>query len=171
MCTMFSKTRSLSYLTTVLAVAASAACSAPEARPALSASASLECQGGVVRSEADAARFAGCETVVGDLEISGSDLTELAELSSVRRVTGKLSVVGNTRLISLAGLKGVVRAGSVEIHRNPLLCGYFGLLTGLEVVDQPLELGKNRGLSQRDVRLMLERVEVRVTTDARQASL
>jgi hypothetical protein len=171
MSTMISTTRSIALLTTLLAATASVACSAPEARPASSAAAPRECGGGVVSNEDDAARFEGCETIVGNLEISGSSLVDLAQLQSVRRVTGKLSVVDNAKLISLAGLKGVERAGSVEINDNPLLCGYFGLLTGLQVVDQPLELRKNRGLSQRDIRSMLERVEVRVTVDARQASL
>jgi hypothetical protein len=125
-----------------------------------------------VHSEEDAARFEGCQTIVGDLEVANSDLTDLEQLRSVRRVTGKLSVTDNGKLISLAGLKGIERAGSVDIHSNPLLCAYFGLLTGLKQVDQPLELSKNRGLSERDVRAMLERVEVRAKTDmGRQASL
>jgi len=169
---MFASTRSFAYVATLVAAVASVACSAPEARPALAAAAPVECRGGVVHNEADAARFEGCETIAGDLRIVDSDLTDLAQLSSVRRVSGKLSVINNHKLISLAGLKGVERAGAVELHNNPLLCAYFGLLTGLQQVGAPLELGKNRGLSERDVRAMLERVEVRSSGSvARQASL
>lgn len=169
---MFTSTRSFALLTTLVSVLSTAACSTSGARPATAAVAPLDCRGGVVKSEDDAARLEGCETIVGDLEIVRSDLTHLEQLRSVRHVTGKLSVIDNRKLISLAGLKGVERAGSVDIHNNPLLCGYFGLLTGLKQVEQPLELSKNRGLSPRDVRAMLERVEVRVGADlSRQASL
>lgn len=170
---MFTTTRSFAYVAALVATLSSVACSAPEAaRPVVSAAAPTECHGGIVRNEDDAARFDGCETIVGDLQIASSDLTDLSQLRSVRRVTGKLSVTNNEKLISLAGLKGVERAGSVEIQNNPLLCAYFGLLTGLEQVDQPLELSNNRGLSQRDVRAMLERVEVSVNGEmGRQASL
>ncbi|HVY31409.1 MAG TPA: hypothetical protein VHB79_32875 [Polyangiaceae bacterium] len=168
-------TRTASYLAALVATLASVACSAPEARPVSAAAAPVECRGGIVRNDDDAARFDGCETVVGDLQIASSDLTDLSQLGSVRRVTGKLSVTNNQKLISLAGLKGVERAGSVEIHNNPLLCAYFGLLSGLEQVDHSLELSKNRGLSQNDVRAMLERVDVRGATVngelGRQASL
>jgi hypothetical protein len=168
---MFTTTRSFAYLTTIVAAVASVACSTHEARPAAAAAAAVECGGGVVRNDVDAARFDGCEVVVGDLAIASSDLIDLEQLASVRRVTGKLSVTGNQKLISLAGLKGVERAGSVEIDGNPLLCAYFGLLTGLQSVDQPLQLSKNRGLSQRDVRAMLERVDVRSSELSQQASL
>lgn len=170
---MFTTTRSFAYVATLVATLSSVACSTHEAaRPIVSAVAPIECRGGIVRNEDDAARFDGCETIVGDLQIASSELTDLSQLSSVRRVTGKLSVTDNQKLISLAGLKGVERAGSVEIQNNPLLCAYFGLLTGLEQVDQPLELNNNRGLSQRDVRAMLERVEVSANGEmGRQASL
>ena len=48
-----------------------------------------------MRNDVDAARLDGCEIVVGDLAIASSDLTDLEQLASVRRVTGKLSVTGN----------------------------------------------------------------------------
>lgn len=171
---MFSSTRVFAYATSLVAVLASVACSTSGARPVAAAAAPLDCRGGVVHSEEDAARLEGCETIVGDLEIKNSDLIDLEQLSSLRRVTGKLSVTDNSKLISLAGLKGIERAGSVDIHSNPLLCAYFGLLTGLKQVDQPLELSKNRGLSERDVRAMIERVDVRAPANddlGRQASL
>jgi hypothetical protein len=170
---MFCSTRSVAYLTAVLALAANA-CSARDARPVLAVSAPVECLGGTVKSDDDAARYAGCETVVGDLRISSSDLTELSAFSQVRSVTGSVVISNNTKLISLAGLKGLERAHSVQIENNPLVCGYFGVLPGLEHVDAPMVLRSNRGLSTREAREALERIEARgegVDDVRRQASL
>ena len=154
------KTHSLGFLTTILAIAASA-CSAPQTRAVASADAAVECTGGTVQSDADAARYAGCEAVVGDLRITQSNLTDVSAFKSLRSVSGSLVVAENKRLISLAGLKHVQRAGSVEIRNNPVLAGYPGLLPQLEQVEQSLVLRSNRGLSAREVSDVLDRVEVR----------
>jgi len=154
------KTHSLGLLTTILAIAASA-CSAPQTRAMAAADATVECNGGTVQSEADAARYAGCEAVVGDLRIMQSNLTDVSAFKSLRSVSGSLVVAQNKRLISLAGLKHVERAGSVEIRNNPMLAGYPGLLPELQQVDQTLVLRANRGLSAREVNDVLDRVEVR----------
>jgi hypothetical protein len=157
---IMNKTHSLGLLTTILAIAASA-CSAPQTSLLTAADATIECAGGTVQSEADAARYAGCEAVVGDLRITGSSLTDVSAFKSLRSVSGSLVVAGNERLISLAGLKHVERAGSVEIRNNPVLAGYPGLLPELQQVDVQLVLRKNRGLSAREVGDVLDRVEVR----------
>ena len=166
---MFSSTRCLAYLTTILAVAAGA-CSAPEARPALAAAAPVECAGGSVQSAADAARYAGCEAIVGDLRITGSDLTDLASFSELRRVSGSLVVADNAKLISLAGLKGLERVRAVEIRNNPRLSAYYGVLPQLQQVEGSLVLRSNRGMSKREVRQVLDRVtvgsEVAVASDS-----
>jgi hypothetical protein len=170
---MFSSTRCLAVVTALLALAANA-CSARDARPVLAANVPVECAGGTIRNADDAARYAACETIVGDLRITSSSLTDLGAFSNVRGVTGKVVINDNANLISLAGLKGLERAHSVEIANNPLVCGYFGVLPGLEHVDAPLVLRQNRGLSSREVREALERIEVRsegVDEVRRQASL
>jgi hypothetical protein len=154
------KTHCFAYLTTILAVAASA-CSAPQARPVAAAEAAVECAGGTVQSEADAARYAGCDAVVGDLRITQSSLTNVSALKRVRSISGSLVVTHNKRLISLAGLHGVERARSVEIRSNPVLSGFTGLLPELAQVSQPMILRANRGLSAREVSDVLSRVEVR----------
>jgi hypothetical protein len=148
------------YLTAVIALAANA-CSAPEARPAAAAGSNLECQGGLVQNESDAARYAGCESVVGDLRITGSDLTDVNAFRQLRSVSGSLVVTDNAKLVSLSGLKGVRRARTVYIQKNPMLSGYLGLLPRLEQVEEPMVLRSNRGLSKGEVRDLLERVEVR----------
>src|SRR4051812_32142338 len=108
------KTHTAAFLTTILALAANA-CSAHDARPALASMAAVQCAGGVVHSDDEAARFDGCTSVVGDLYISGSDLIDVAAFSQVRSVSGKLVVSNNQKLVSLAGLKNVEHARSVEI--------------------------------------------------------
>jgi hypothetical protein len=153
------KTHTAAFLTTILALAANA-CSAHDARPAAAASAAVACEGGVVKSDADAARFEGCTAVVGDLSISASDLTDVSAFKQLRSVSGKLVVANNPKLVSLAGLKSVEHARSVEIRNNPVLAGYFGLLPQLSKVQEPLVLEANRGLSKRDIEEVVGRIEV-----------
>jgi len=153
------KTHTAAFLTTLLALAANA-CSAHDARPAAAATAAVACQGGVVQSDADAARFEGCASVVGDLRISASDLTDVSAFSELRSISGKLLIANNPKLVSLAGLKSVERARSVEIRNNPVLAGYFGLLPQLSKVEAPLVVEANRGLSKREIDAVVGRIEV-----------
>jgi hypothetical protein len=171
---MFSSSTRSSVLVTALLALAANACSARDARPALALSVPVECAGGTIQTDDDAARYATCESIVGDLRITHSELTDLGAFSNVRSVTGNVVVDGNAKLISWAGLKGLKRAHGVEIANNPLVCGYFGVLPALEHVDAPLVLRQNRGLSSREVREALERIEVKsegVDEVRRQASL
>ena len=118
----------------------------------------VECAGGTVRTDEDAARYTDCDAIVGDLRITGTSLTDLGSLKHLRSVSGAVVITDNVKLISLAGLKGLRRAHSVEIRNNPLLCAYFGVLPGLQQVGAPVVLSANQGLSSRDVREVLERV-------------
>ncbi len=164
---MFSSNRNLAYLAAVVAVAATA-CSAPEARPAAvamsSAVAPMACEGGSVQSAADAARFAGCEAVIGDLSITQSDLTDLSDFRDLRSVTGSVVIADNAKLISLAGLKGLESAHRVEIRNNPMLAAYYGVLPQLTQLDAPMVLQGNRGISKREVRQVLDRVQAQIET-------
>jgi Receptor L domain len=153
------KTHTAAFLTTILALAANA-CSAHDARPALAAIAAVECEGGVVRNAEEAARFEGCSSVVGDLRISGSDLTDVSTFNQVRSVSGKLVVSNNPKLVSLAGLENIAHARSVELRNNPVLAGYFGILPELSKVEVPLVVEANRGLAKREIEAMVGRVEV-----------
>jgi hypothetical protein len=153
------KTHTAAFLTTVLALAANA-CSAHDARPAGAATAAMACEGGVVQSDADAARFEGCGSVVGDLRISASDLRDVSAFKQLRSISGKLVISNNSKLISLAGLKNVEHARSVEIRNNPVLAGYFGLLPELSKVQAPLVVEANRGLSKREIDEVVTRIKV-----------
>jgi hypothetical protein len=156
---MFS-TRTIALFTTLLATL-TGACSARDAQPAAAPAVAFECEGGTVRSEADAARYAGCESIVGDLSISGSSLTDVSAFRQVRSVSGKLVVTDNARLISLAGLKHVSSARAVEIRNNPMLAAYPGLLPALDQVDESVVVRSNRGISPAETRAVLDRIEVR----------
>ena len=152
--------RSFALVATALLASSTAACSR-DAQPAAYGQAAVECAGGTVRNADDAARYDGCEAVVGDLRITDSNLTDVSAFRSVQRVSGKLIVTGNARLISLAGLKHVSQARAVEIRNNPMLAAYPGLLPSLEQVDEGVVLRSNRGISASESRAVLERVEVR----------
>ncbi len=152
--------RTLVLLTTTLLASSTAACSR-DAQPAAYGQAAVECAGGTVQNDVDAARYAGCEAIVGDLRITGSNLTDVSAFKSVQSVSGKLVVTDNARLISLAGLKHVSNARSVEIRNNPMLAAYPGLLPSLEQVDESVVLRSNRGISASESRAVLERIEVR----------
>lgn len=153
------KTHSAALLTTILALAANA-CSAHDARPAVAATTAVRCEGGVVHSADEAARYEGCSSVVGDLRISAADLVDVSSFAELRSVSGKLVVANNPKLVSLAGLKGVEHARSVEIRNNPVLAGYFGILPELSKVEVPLVVEANRGLSKRDIDQIVGRVSV-----------
>jgi hypothetical protein len=154
------KIHSAAFLTTLLALAANA-CSAHDARPAAAATLAVACEGGVVRSDADAARFEGCASVVGDLRISASDLTDVSTFRQLRSVSGKLVIANNPKLVSLAGLKSVEHVRTVEIRNNPVLAGYFGLLPQLSRVEAPLVFEANGGLSKREIDAVVGRIEVK----------
>jgi len=144
---------------TLLLSTTAVACSASVVAPAAPSARSVECLGTTLRNDDDVAAYAHCRSVHGDLRITNADLIDLSALAGLQSVSGSLVVSGNSKLVSLAGLKGLKRAGAVEISNNRVLSGYFGLLPQLSKVDQQLVLRKNRGLSERDVRKLLERVE------------
>ena len=62
-------THCLFAFSALLALAANA-CSSNPAHTARAGSAPIQCAGGVIQSEADSARFAGCSAVVGDLQVA-----------------------------------------------------------------------------------------------------
>lgn len=165
------KTQLTALFTTLLTVSATA-CSRAPVRPIAAASGPIACDGGIVRSDDDAARFEGCETIVGDLRIVRSDLLDVAAFQDLRQVSGKLVVEGNARLVSLTGLKNVEHARSVEIRNNRVLAAFPALLPQLKQVDESVVLDANQGLSKSQVRALIARVEIRaeqVTANLEQA--
>lgn len=78
------------------------------------------CAGGRIASAADAAAFASCRTVTGDLAIEGSDLTDLTALSELHGVSGTLTIRDNSKLRSLTGLEHLESLTSLELRGNGL---------------------------------------------------
>ncbi|HEY6081065.1 MAG TPA: hypothetical protein VIW29_19755, partial [Polyangiaceae bacterium] len=79
---------------------------------------------------------------------------------------GTLVVTSNPKLVSLAGLKGLKHAKSVDISKNRVLAGYFGLLPQLAQVEQQLVLRQNLGLSKHEVSQVMARIPQRQGTQA-----
>jgi hypothetical protein len=154
------KARLFTLFTTLLTVSA-AACSTNRVQPVVAASGAVACEGGIVRNDDDAARFDGCQAIVGDLRISHSDLIDVQDFRDLRQVSGKLVIEGNAKLVSLAGLKHVEHARSVEIRNNRVLAAFPALLPQLKHVDESVVLDANHGLSKSQVSALVSRVEVR----------
>lgn len=144
---------------------AASACAAHDTRPLTTAS-SVACVGGAIRSDADAALYAACDTVHGDLQVSSPELSDLNALRRLRQVEGKLEIHGNSRLESLTGLERLERVGSLSVHDNEELADVRALsqlreASSVVIRDVP-QLGSLRGLEGlREVdRLVIERTGI-----------
>jgi len=68
-----------------------------------------------------------CTEILGDVEISGSDITNLNGLSVLTSVGGSLYIRHNNTLTSLTGLDNVISIGSLSITNNNALNSLTGL--------------------------------------------
>src|SRR6187431_1823614 len=119
---MFVSARRSLALTAVL-LSSVAGCAAPATHwaatsPQPSAAAPVACAGGTVHSAADAAQYAHCDAVLGNLGIQGTDLTHLELLSRLKSVSGTLEISDNPQLDDLSGLERLTSVGSLEISNN-----------------------------------------------------
>lgn len=154
---MFSKQAAL-FVTAVIALAANG-CTTREARPV--STAAITCPGGMLRSSADAAAYAACTIVQGDLSIAGTDLTDLSSLSQLRQVTGTLTVTRNAELDELSGLENLRSVGALEVSYNPeldTLSGLDGLIEAdkLVIVGNGIYNGNGLGQLRRVGSLVIE---------------
>jgi Receptor L domain len=94
-------------------------------------------------------------SATGRLVLRNNALFAASGLGGLREV-GDLVVVNNRQLNSLSGLRALTRARSINLASNPVLYGK-DLFPELKRVDAPLMLDGNRGMSQGDVRALLER--------------
>jgi hypothetical protein len=80
------------------------------------------CQGDITLStQAQVDGFA-CTQLIGNLTISGDDVTNLNGLSSLRRIQGQLLITNNANLITVDGLPALDSIGQgIEISGNPQL--------------------------------------------------
>ncbi len=94
--------------------------------------------------------YSGCTHLEGDVEISGSDITNLFGLNAINTIGGDLRIYDNDSLTSLAGLDSLTFIGSIlEIGHiiswwnppfwigNPVLTD----ITGIENIDTNLIIG------------------------------
>jgi hypothetical protein len=103
------------FVTALIALAANA-CATREARPV--SAVAVACPGGTVHSAAEAARYAACDVVQGDLTVAAADLSDLSSLSRLRQVSGNLTITRNPELEDLSGLENLRRVGALEISHN-----------------------------------------------------
>jgi len=70
----------------------------------------------------------GCTEIEGDVEINGSDITNLNGLNVLTAFWGNLSVINNDALASLTGLDNVTSiGGALYMNGNPALTSLTGL--------------------------------------------
>ena len=91
--------------------------------------------GATVTAQADLDKFAGCQTLVGDLNIGGDSLTGSAALANVEQIDGSLKVVNATKLENFAADKLESISGSLELRQLTLLqSASFGSLQEVDSI-------------------------------------
>jgi hypothetical protein len=69
-----------------------------------------------------------CVEIAGNVEINGSNITNLNGLLQIEVFGGNLEIFGNTSLTDLTGLNSVSSiAGDLKVHNNPVLSDFSGL--------------------------------------------
>ncbi|SCU93563.1 LAFA_0F17062g1_1 [Lachancea sp. 'fantastica'] len=92
--------------------------------------------GASVTAQADLDKYAGCQTLVGDLTISGQSLTGSAALANVQEIDGSLSVFNATKLQSFSADKLSKISGSLEMKYLTLLeSASFGALQEVNSIE------------------------------------
>ncbi len=110
----------------------------------------VQCVGATLHSADDAARYAGCEAVSGDLRVVGSELSDLTALERIRSVSGTLEISSNPNLDDLSGLDHLSSVGRLQIDSNVDLDDLSGLsnlqrVSSIVIRNNP-ELATLRGL-------------------------
>ncbi len=156
-----------------IAWAALMGCSAAPQPAVRSARPAAPCAGGVVASDAELSRYAGCRSIAGHLDVRG--VTSLAALHSLERVDGTLRIERTDRLYSLAGLerlrsvdtldirdntalisggalRGLDRVRHSHLSNNPRLSKTYGLLDAIAKSSDDVHIEHNSGLTAEGVR-------------------
>src|SRR5260221_12420707 len=68
-----------------------------------------------------------CSDIIGNISISGADITNVDSLASLRSISGSLAISYNPRLINLNGLRGITSVTTLIIRANSLLTSLNGL--------------------------------------------
>jgi len=157
----------------LLMCALATACSTGFGKGAVPGAERMNCPGGVVQSQRELERYAGCTTIDGDLLVE--NVHSLAPLAALETVNGKLRIEHTRHLYSLAGLErlervqelalrddaalisasalhGLLHAERVHISQNPRLSAGFGFERALRQSGAAVELAHNAGLAAEGMR-------------------
>ena len=80
-----------------------------------------DCDGDITLSSQGQVDAFDCTTVVGNLTISGADITDLNQLTGLIIVGGSLIIIDNPLLENIDGLSSLTSVGGGENSRNPAL--------------------------------------------------
>lgn len=81
----------------------------------------------VIREQADMQALRNCWEVRANVTIEKSNLTNLAGLEGVQRITGSLTIRENDKLTSLSGLEGLMWVQELHVLSNPDLVDLDGV--------------------------------------------
>ena len=121
------------------------------------------------QAEVEALGATGCDSVVGDLYVVDSWITNLDGLANITSVGGTLNIEGNTDLTSIDGLANLVTVeGNLNIESNPALTNIDGL-ANLASVEGDLRLHGNQSLTDIDGLVSLSSVGTKLTISGHDA--
>src|SRR5260221_12461135 len=91
-----------------------------------------------------------CSDIIGNISISGADITNVDSLASLRTISGSLTISNNPRLTNLNGLRGITSVTTLIIRANSLLTSVNGF-QGLTPLSTELEKLGTHNLTNLDV--------------------
>src|SRR5258708_6181938 len=59
-----------------------------------------------------------CSDIIGNISISGADITNVDSLASLRSISGSFTIRYNPKLTSLNGLRGITSVAGLEVRAN-----------------------------------------------------
>lgn len=98
----------------------------------------------ITRADVNALGASGCDTITGDMSVSGSsEIYNLEPLVGIFEIKGALTISGNAGLLNLDGLLNVTTAGTVAISENTVMTNIEGLkglkqVGGLSIASNPV---------------------------------
>ncbi len=90
--------------------------------------------------------FPNCQTLEGNVSISGSDINSLNGLNIVTSISGLLDINNNTTLTSITGINGLTSTGGLSIDGNNVLTNLMGL-NNITSIDWQLNITGNSVLT------------------------
>ncbi|MBK9733780.1 MAG: T9SS type A sorting domain-containing protein [Saprospiraceae bacterium] len=85
----------------------------------------------------------GCTQIVGNLTISGANITNLNGLSTITSISEALIISDNLMLADLSGLDGLVSLSSLQVYNNPNMTSLIGLNAQLDTINGDVFISNN----------------------------